>query len=473
MTKTAITGVPSEWKAELSEFGPITVPDAQPTASPSDWRGSEKLLFRFFFIYFIIQAVPLDWTYYRDLFAIDWTNLQYRGIFYLARYQPEFFDGPDTFANWAIVALIAGVGAVIWTYRDQGANHYNQLYYWLRVVVRYRLAVGLLAYGFIKLFPLQAPYPSISNLNTHYGDFTAWKLFSLSLGIVPSYESFLGLVEILGALLLLNRKTAGIGTLIILPFTGNVFVSNLAYEGGEYVYSFYLVVLALFIFAYDAVRLFRLVSLEQPTAPNRFRLVLTKPWQRTARLALKTAFVLFFVGLYGYKTYGGYRQGRYHFPQQPGLAGASGIYNVSEFRVNNNVLPYSRTDSTRWQDVVFEKWATISIKSNRPVRLDRSNTEEMYASDADRTYELAGSQGRHYYSYDVDPARQTLRLRNRNKAHAGETLTLRYSRPTPSQLILSGINEAHDSIHVVLDKVNKKYLVEEAAKAGRRGTLTL
>lgn len=472
MTKTAITGVPSEWKAELSEFDPKSVSEAQPTASPSEWRGSEKLLFRFFFIYFFIQAVPLDWKYYRDLFAINWTNLQYRDIFYIARYQPKFFDGPDTFANWAVVALIAVVGTAIWSYRDKGRQDYNNLYYWLRVIVRYRLAVGILAYGFIKLFPLQAPLPSISNLNTNYGDFTAWKLFSLSLGIVPSYESFLGLVEIIGGLLLLNRKTASIGTLIILPFTGNVFMSNLAYEGGEYVYSLYLIVLALFIFAYDAVRLFNLVSLERPTMPNRFRPTFTG-WQRTTRLTLKTAFILFFVVFYGAKTYAGYRQGPYHFPQKSGLADASGIYNVREFRINNRVIPYSKTDPMRWQDVVFEKWATISIKSNRPVTLDLSNTEEIYADDQDRMYQLAGSQGRHYYSYDLNPTSQTLRLQNRNKVYAGETLTLRYSRPNPSQIILSGLNETQDSIYVVLDKINKKYLVEEAAKAGRRGTLKL
>ena len=76
--------------------------------------------------------------------------------------------------------------------------------------------------------------------------FTRWKLFSLSLGIVPGYESFLGAVEILAGLLLLNRKTASIGAFIVIIFTGNVFVSNLAYEGGEQVYSLYLIVLALF-----------------------------------------------------------------------------------------------------------------------------------------------------------------------------------------------------------------------------------
>jgi hypothetical protein len=123
----------------------------------------------------------------------------------------------------------------------------------------------------LKVYTIQSPEPSLSNLNTNYGDFTAWKLFSLGLGVVPSYQSFLGLVELAGALLLLHRKTTTIGTLIILPFAGNVAISNIAYEGGEYVYAFYLISLGLYLFAFDAIRLFKLVSLEQPVDQNHFQ----------------------------------------------------------------------------------------------------------------------------------------------------------------------------------------------------------
>ena len=259
------------------------------------WTRTERIAFRFAFLYFFIQAVPLSWPFYRDLFTIDWGRYYYRDLFNLSRYAPHFFGPADTFVNWAVVALIALVGTAVWTWRDSHRRHYTELYYWLRVILRYRLAIGVLAYGFLKLFPMQAPLPSLSNLNTAYGDFTAWKLFSMSLGVVPSYESFLGLVEILGGLLLLNRKTTAIATLIIIPFLGNIFMSNLAYEGGEYVYSFLLTTYALFLFGYDAVRLFRLVSLEQPAAPNRFKPVLTEAWQRYGRLALKGAFIVFAV----------------------------------------------------------------------------------------------------------------------------------------------------------------------------------
>lgn len=437
------------------------------------WTNAEKYLFRFTFLYFILQAFPLDWKYYRLLFSIRWTDLSYGDIFYITRYQPTFFAGGDTFLNWAVLAGIALIGAIVWSLRDNRATGYDRLYYWLRVLLRYRLALGILGYGFIKFFPLQAPFPSISNLNTAYGDFTAWKLFSLSLGIVPSYESFLGLVEIIGALLLLNRKTATIGTLVILPFTGNVFVSNLAYEGGEYVYSLYLIVIALYLFAFDAVRLFTLISLEKATLPNRFKPVLSASWQRSLRVGLKAAFVLFFVGIYGYKAYAGYKKGPYHFPAEKGLAGTAGLYNVREFKVNNTVLPYSETDPVRWQDVVFENWATISIKSNQPVPLEEAGTEEIYKRDEDRNYELAGSGGRHYYHYSYNPASGQLVLKNRNKALAGDVLTLRFEQPDSTQIYLHGTNSAGDSLHIALEKINRKYLLKEARKTGRRQRVVL
>lgn len=437
------------------------------------WNTFEKIAFRFFFIYFVLQAVPLDWKYYRDLLALDWWPLQYRNFFYLARYTPRFFADVPVLADWAILATLAVIGTAIWSYRDRPAREYNTLLYSLRVILRYRLAAAIIAYGFIKLFPMQSPYPSLSNLNTNYGDFDAWKLFSLSLGIVPSYESFLGLVEIVAVLLLLNRKTVTVATLIILPFTGNVFVSNLAYEGGEYVYSLYLISIALFLLAFDAKRIFTLLTLEKPTLPNRFRPVFTDRW-KASRIALKTAFLLVFVLLYGGLTYAGYQKGSYHYPQQAGLAKASGLYNVTEFRINNQPLPYSKTDPVRWQDVVFEKWATLSIRSNRPVVLEASTrTEELPAANEDHPYERFGSAGRHYYSYTLDSTRQVLRLKNQNNQYPNDQWELHYSRPSDSQIVLSGITPGRDSIHVVLDKINKKYLLEEVARQGRRKALKL
>ncbi|WP_298735802.1 DoxX family protein [uncultured Chitinophaga sp.] len=428
---------------------------------------------RLIFIFFFIQVVPLDWKFYRELFSLNWFH--YSGIFQVAHYLPRFGAVPR-FADQGIFLLIAAVGAFIWSYlekkREQPLSN-DALYYWLRVLLRYRLAIALLAYGIIKFFPLQSPYPSISNLNTPYGDFNEWKLFSLSLGIVPGYETFLGLVEMLAAILLLNRRTVSIGAFIVLLFTGNVFMSNLAYGGGEAVYSFFLVLIAFVLFAHDLPRLVNLLAFGRPTAPDTYKPVFAQPWLKISRLALKSFVWLFFVVLYGAQAYAAAHHDPYHYPGTAGLSKASGIYNVREFRINNQVLPYSDTDSIRWQDVVFEKWNTLSVRSNRPVVLDSTNTDHIYTEDQDRTFELEGVAARHYYSYQADTTRQLLTLQNRNKHHREEQWLLHYERPNDSTIILSGANQRNDSVYVVLDRINKKYLLEEVAEKGRRRPIKL
>jgi hypothetical protein len=444
-----------------------------------------RFAFRLFLIYFFLQAFPLDWKYYQQVLAVDWRHLHYGAIFDLAHYAPRWSSGLQRFADWGILLGIAALGALVWGYIDvrrhapkAGASD-DQLYYWVRVVVRYRLAIGMIAYGFIKLFPLQSPYPSLSNLNTNYGDFTRWKIFSLSLGIVPSYESFLGAVEIIGGLLLLYRKSASVGAFILAIFLGNVFMSNLAYGGGDTVYSLYLLSLALFVLSYDAQRLANLLIFQRPAAANRFHPVFRVKGQRYARLALKTAFVFFFVGLYGFETRSGSVKDPYQIPTSRGLPGTAGIYNVSEFIVGKDTLAYSKTDPVRWQDVVFEKWATLSIRSNRPVVLDSSNVEQPELAGDDRDNELEGSAGRHYYRYTVDTAGRVLTLQNKNPHYYGEKWVLHYERPREGRIVLSGVGSGggigagQDSVYAVLDKIDKKYLLEEASKKGRQGGLSL
>lgn len=439
----------------------------------STWSDNEKFLFRVFALYFFIQALPLDKQFFGQLLSLSQHSLQYSEIFNLAHYSPKFISGADSFINWGIVALIALAGAVAWSFADKSSIEYNKLSYWIRVIVRYRLAVGILVYGFIKFFPIQAPWPSISNLNTNYGDFNRWKLFSLSLGIVPNYQSFLGLVEIITGGLLLFRKTSTIGAFIIIIFTGNVFMSNLAYEGGEYIYSLYLISFALFLLIFDLQRIISLLILQKPTIPNRFKPVPTVNWQRYTRLALKTFFIFFFVVLYGFKTRSGLQKGLTLYPITKGLSNTAGLYNVTSFNINHENIPYSKTSAIRWQDVVFEKWNTISIKSNRPVILDTSNTTTINKQDKDRLYELQGSAGRHYYSYQADSINHVLTLRNRNKNYENDYWILHYEKQGKNELILSGINQNKDSVYVVLDKIDKKYLLQEAAKLGRRNRLKL
>lgn len=172
------------------------LPKSEFSYSLSPWTRVEKIIFRFTGIYFLIQAVPLDRAFYRDLFMINWGAFYYRDLFNLSRYAPHFFGPNDTFINWAVVALIALVGTIIRTSRDQKRANYAELYYWLRVVLRYRAGIGIIGFVFTKLLPTQLPYPSLGLLNTNFGDLTAKKIYWLSIGIAPWHQVFTGVVEV-------------------------------------------------------------------------------------------------------------------------------------------------------------------------------------------------------------------------------------------------------------------------------------
>jgi hypothetical protein len=442
------------------------------------WSNIGKAAFHFTFLFFILLVIPLDWKYYAHVFSINWANLQFGEIFYISRYTPQptgnYVSGIWGLANVydiIVLAILALIGAIVWPLIIKRKVNYPLLNYWLRSILRYRLAIALLAYGFIKFFPLQAPYPSISNLNTTYGEFNRWKLFSLGLGIVPGYETFLGLVEIFAALLLLFRRTAVFGAITILLFTGNVFISNLAYDGGESIYSLYLTLIALFIVSYDAGRLYTLVALRKPTLPNTVKPDL-KPSYRVALITIKGLLIFLFVFVYGFKTYAAYVNGGYHYPKSKGINGTAGLYNVTTFKINGTEYPYSDTDSLRWQNVVFEKWATISIKTLAPKIIDTVLTEEVHPTDFERNYELAGSGERNYYDYHFDQSTKQLTLVNKNSHYQKDRLILHYSRPDAAHIILSGTTANKDSVYAELELVNKKYLLKEATK-GRNKTLKL
>ncbi len=449
-----------------------------------EWRPYEKAIFRFAFVYFVIQAVPLDWKYFYNLISINWLKLGFNDLFNISRYTPQLlgqettpdFWGLNTLGDWAIIALLSVAIAALWHWWEKRKPlrfSYDDLYYALRVILRYRLALGVIAYGLIKVFPLQAPYPSLSNLNTDYGDLSAWKIFALSLGVAPTFETFLGSLELLGGLLLLWRRTTAIGAFLIVIFYGNVVLSNLAYEGNETIYGLYLLHIAGFLLLYDAQRIINVFSLNRPGQPDTYRPVFAHAWQRNLRTGLKAFFVVLFVGVFGIQTYRAYSERPYHYPEANGLPDAAGIYNVQEFVWNGQARPYAKDDTVRWQDVVFETWSTLSVKTAAPVTPWLGGIEIIHSHDRDRLFELDGTQGRHYYHYTIDGDAQVLHLRNKNPHYPDDRFDVRYERPDADTIVLSGSTSEGDSLSVVLGRLDKKYLLEEARKSGRRGGLVL
>ena len=392
------------------------------------WTTGQKIVFRIAFVFFIILSIPNSWNWYRNLFALDWLHLHYRDLYDIARFQPNLLGrGVSWWPNWLgygewlFDLLVATVIGLVWTAIDSRRKpqptQYNTLYYWLRVIVRYRAGIGIIGFGFTKLMPTQLPYPSLGLLNTNFGDLTTQKIYWLSIGIVPWYEVFTGVVEVLAGALLFFRATTFWGAILLFGALADIVYVNFAYDGGVHGYSSYFVLLSAFLLIEYIPSLYNLLIKEQYTIPSIYYPTLDKPWQKYTRIGLKTATIGIFLILLYWLQYVNFRYDPYKQPAQKGVKELRGNYAVTEFRLNGQVLPYSPLDSIRWQEATFENWSTLTFKTNRAVPLDLSNGGGSPMRDLNRTFELTGvAGGQRVFYYDADTKNNVLYLQDKYRA---------------------------------------------------------
>lgn len=392
------------------------------------WKGHERILFRIAFIFFIVLSLPNSVEWYKQLIQLDWTRLHYRDLYDISRFGSgitffgnTIFGNPlQGYASWIITLLVAIAGGLVWTFivrkRKTERKEYNILYYWLRVVVRYRAGIGIIGFGFTKLLPVQMPYPSLGLLNTNFGDFTAQKIYWLSVGIVPWYQVFAGVVELLAGTLLLFRRTTTLGAVLLLGALGTILYVNFAYDGGVHGYSSYFVLLAAFLLVKDVPYIYRLLVQERFTIPVHIYPTFDRRWQRIARTGLKTLTIFLFLGVLFYLQLINFWYDPYKQPSVAGVKTLRGNYQVSEFRINNKVIPYSPQDTVRWQEATFEDWTTLTFRVNKPTALDLSNGGGDPQRDINRTFEVSGvAGGQRVFHYYADEVTNTLYLQDKYK----------------------------------------------------------
>lgn len=431
--------------------------------TPSIIQFWKRYVLRLSIVFILLLSVPLQGDFYRQLLDINWQYLL-SDLFNLVIFLPHFFGEISGFADWFLLLAIAALVAWLWTSKDRiDPGREASLYYFLRIFVRFRLAALLSVAGLTKLFAIFAPPLSLSHLNTPYGYFEDWKQLYLSLSAAPAYVIFLGVVELLAAVLLLFRRTSFLAVIVVIPFYGNVFLADLAYGGRHYLASAFAVLLTLPIFFYDVKRLAQLIIQFDYTFPQRWRFDWSKVHLGYSRWIFKLLFVLLFIGLAGFKSYEVSKTSSLYYPEQPGLPGIAGKYIVDEFVVNGDTIPFSPTNKQRWRDVVFEQWNTLSVRVNDSIK---TATPAKFLENQQRDYEYTQVGGRLYYRYTTAPNRAIL-LKNPNPTYPNDSLQLQLLRPDSTHIQLYGTNSNGDTLSIALQKVNKKYLLYEVGKRGR------
>ena len=428
----------------------------------------QRYLLRLGILLIVLISLPLQPDFYSRLFSLSW-HYFLADIFHLATFLPHYFGPQHSLYDWVLVLVVSLLGAAYWLQRTKNSSFEKEqrLYYYLRIFVRFKLAAILFVAGFSKLFPVFVPELSLSHLNTAYGYFTDEKQFLLSLAAAPAYVVFLGIVELLTAFLLLFRKTSFLAVIFVVPFYGNAFLGDLAYNGSSYLTFVYIVLLTLPIFLYDIQRLGALIVDFKQARPASWKLDWSQVSWKTIRQPAKALFVFVFVILVGFKSYSVYKNPTQslHYPQQAGLPDIAGKYLVDSFVLNGDTLAHSPSDSLRWKDVVFEKWNTLSIRKAQGAIQDVASAGLFQRDDAQRDYEYSDVGDRLYYRYQIQ--QDSLVLKNPNPNYAQDQYNFRIERPDSLHVCLTGRAASGQQLDVRLRKADKKYLLYEVKKAGR------
>jgi hypothetical protein len=198
---------------------------------------------------------------------------------------------------------------------------------------------------------------------------------------------------------------------------GDIVYVNFAYDGGVHVYSSYFVLLAAFLLVRDLPRIYNLLILERLTAPINFYPSFKNKWQQYTRVAVKAAVLIVFLGVLYWLQYVNFKFDPYKQPSSAGVEQLRGNYNVTEFRLNNQLIPFDPADTTRWNEATFENWTTLTYTVSKPTPIDLSNGGGDPQRDINRTFELTGTGGgRRVFHYYADTVEKVLYLQDKYKA---------------------------------------------------------
>ncbi len=145
-------------------------------------------------------------------------------ITYLRAYAPiRLYSSIPFFA-----VAVAIVYSLIWQARK--TNKPATLSFW-QGLIRYGVAFDLAEFGWAKICHRQLVMP-LYQLDLPYSSFTPSQLFWTFYGHSYVFGCILGALQIVGAMLLLFRRTTLVGVFVLLPILANILLMNIFYEIG-------------------------------------------------------------------------------------------------------------------------------------------------------------------------------------------------------------------------------------------------
>lgn len=231
-------------------------------------------------------------------------------------------------------------------------THQDKILKTIQLILTFYLGLILLKYGFDKIFKAQFYLPEPNTLYTPLGMLEKDILFWSSMGTSRSYNIFMGLMEVIPAMLLLHHKTRNLGIFITLGVLINVVCINFSFDISVKLFSSFLLLITLLLLAPNLKMLFRLfiqskvIQLKVLSGKN----IIPSP---SIRISIKSILILFFL-MESFFPY--WQMGNFNDDKMPRNY-LHGAYEVTEIIASNpqiNLPPIKRIFIHRSNYFIFQ-----------------------------------------------------------------------------------------------------------------------
>lgn len=408
------------------------------SASTPQWNALERIGFKLTFIYSLLYIIIQNNGAFPFWHAIirkptEWLHqfIPWLGNLVFDVEVTVFTGGSgDTTYDYLIsfvLLIVAVLGATIWSILDKNKLDYTRLYYWLSVAVRFYVGLMLIHYGLVKVIKLQFSYPTFHRLLQAYGDSSPMGLAWTFLGFSKGYNLFMGIAEVLAGLLLF-RRTLTLGAIITLMAAANVMAVNYFYDVPVKLLSTHLVLFTVFLLSRDIKKLLTffltsspvsLVPIQQP--------VFKKEWLKKALLGFKILLLgyIFIDGVLGAM------RNEFIYGEKAPKPALYGLYKVTEFVKNDEIIPSNIDDEKRWEYIVMERKARVQVNFLNKKRMGFQSSVDTIKQ---KIYLTSYGEDSENYILDYEKKDSVLNVKT---IFNGDTLQIKTKRLTKDDFLLT------------------------------------
>lgn len=316
------------------------------------------------------------------------------------------------YVQLAVTGIVACLGACAWAWRPSRVEHERQLWAALRVYARYVLGFTMLNYSVAKLFPIQFNDLGPHALETPVGEGGLMGIYWVAMSASPLYGFFGGAAELAGGLLVLFRRTALLGALVVVGVMSNVVALNVGYDICVKVFSTHCLLLAVFLAAPDLRWVMRTLTSRADAAVYGGR-----PRARIVARGVKLALLACVLAASVRSVVAAYHDGRIGAPKSP----LFGAWNVVTFTRDGVPRAACEFERERWRLVLIERSAfSIETIDGKRLRFKYSYDDERRVldlsdrrTDTHRKLRVTGTAPDLTFEDEADGLRVTLKRKAR------------------------------------------------------------